>query len=107
MLVYQGYKIIGDMTKLVFYLFEHFTPMFDIAKQWPASLSQNQIHVALDWYTYKFKPFMYEFYVVMDKAQVLDIIEADASSLNGDQLKAKQLYNEYIHCFFTQCEYIS
>ena len=64
MLVHNGYKVLSDMTKLVLYLYENFKIEMTVKGMWPKTKVEEIIYL-LDWYSHKFRPFMWEFYGIM------------------------------------------
>jgi hypothetical protein len=58
---YQGCKVISDLPKLVFFLYENFKGEFLLHGYWPKKNLEEVMH-HLEWYAYKFRPFMQEFY---------------------------------------------
>ena len=73
MIVHNGYKILADMTKFVYYLYENFKIQMTMTNIWP----KNQVtHIValLDWYSTKLRPFMQEFYGIMAAASRAGLI---------------------------------
>ena len=64
MIVHNGTKILSDMPKFIFYLYENFHVNMNLYKMWPA-IRQEEVVYYLEWYSYKLRPFMWEFYGVM------------------------------------------
>ena len=64
MIVHGGYKVLSDMPKFVFYLYENFKTEMVSSGQWPKK-SQDELVYYLDWYSTKLRPFMWEFYGIM------------------------------------------
>ena len=64
MLVHGGNKLMSDMPKFIFYLYETFNPLMTLHKMWP-QVRQEEVIYYLEWYSYKLRPFMWEFYGVM------------------------------------------
>ena len=67
MLIHNGYKILSDMPKFIFYLFENFKVEMSITGQWP-QINQEGIVCVFEWYATKLRPFMWEFYGIMTAA---------------------------------------
>ena len=67
MLVHKRYKILADMTKFIYYLYEEFKGQMLLAKIWP-QVKIEEIVFALEWYSTKLRPFMWEFYGIMAAA---------------------------------------
>ena len=64
MIVHNGFKIISDMPKFIFYLFENFKGEMLASGIWPKT-NQEQIIYIFEWYASKLRPFMWEFYGIM------------------------------------------
>ena len=64
MMVHNRHKILSDMPKFIFYLYENFSVKMTSFKMWPQT-KQEEVIYYLEWYSYKFRPFMWEFYGVM------------------------------------------
>ena len=64
MIMHNGTKILSDMPKFIFYLYDKFHIEMNLHKMWPA-IRQEEIVYYLEWYSYKLRPFMWEFYGVM------------------------------------------
>jgi len=67
MLVHNGYKILADMTKMIYYLYENFKTEILVAGLWPKTKVGDIVFV-LEWYSTKLRPFMWEFYGIMTSA---------------------------------------
>mmetsp|Transcript_3163 Transcript_3163/g.5280 ORF Transcript_3163/g.5280 Transcript_3163/m.5280 type:complete len:178 (+) Transcript_3163:276-809(+) len=65
MIVHNGFKILSDMPKLVFYLFENFRGELMLSGIWPKNTSVEVIMYFFEWYSTKLRPFMWEFYGIM------------------------------------------
>jgi hypothetical protein len=64
MIIHNNYKILSDMPKFIFYLFENFKAEMLISGLWPKT-NQEQIVYIFEWYSTKLRPFMWEFYGIM------------------------------------------
>ena len=67
MLVHKGYKILADMTKFIYYLYENFKGEMLAAGIWPKSKVEEIVYL-MEWYSTKLRPFMWEFYGIMTAA---------------------------------------
>ena len=67
MITHNGFKILADMTKFVYYLQENFTVELGIHALWPKTKTDDVIYL-LEWYSHKLRPFMWEFYGIMTAA---------------------------------------
>lgn len=67
MLVHKGYKILADMTKFIYYLYENFKGEMLFAGIWPNSKVEEIVYL-MEWYSTKLRPFMWEFYGIMTAA---------------------------------------
>jgi hypothetical protein len=65
MLEHKGFRILSDMPKLIFYLYENYNTEVMISGLWPKTSSIEEIMRYLEWYSYKLRPFMWEFYGIM------------------------------------------
>jgi len=65
MLVHNGFKILSDMPKFIFYLYENFKGEMLLHGSWPKNISSEEIVYLFEWYATKLRPFMWEFYGIM------------------------------------------
>ena len=66
MLLHNGFKILSDMPKFVFYLYENFKSEMLASGTWPKNVSLDEIVYFFEWYSTKLRPFMLEFYGIID-----------------------------------------
>lgn len=66
-MTHNGFKILADMTKFIYYLYENFEANLIAAKLWPNTKNDDVVHL-LEWYSTKLRPFMWEFYGIMTAA---------------------------------------
>lgn len=64
MIVHGGFKIMSDMPKFIFYLYENFKGEMLATGVWPKA-NNDQIMYVFEWYSSKLRPFMWEFYGIM------------------------------------------
>ena len=67
MITHNGFKILADMTKFMYYLYDHFTAELTIHGLWPKTKIDEVVYL-LEWYSHKLRPFMWEFYGIMTAA---------------------------------------
>lgn len=66
-MTHNGFKIMSDMTKFIYYLYENFEAQMHMTGLWPKTIVDDIIHL-LEWYSTKLRPFMWEFYGIMTAA---------------------------------------
>lgn len=67
MIIHNGYKILSDMTKFVYYIHENFKGEMLASGVWPKGREEDIVFL-LEWYSTKLRPFMWEFYGIMMSA---------------------------------------
>lgn len=80
MIIHNGYKILSDMPKFVFYLYQEFKPEMLAHGTWPKTNQEEIVHL-FEWYATKLRPFMWEFYGIMSATNQAGL--TNNSSLNG------------------------
>ena len=60
-----GVQVLGDMPRLVFYLYQQFRGEIMMSGYWPKNANVEEIMAILEWYSCKLRPFMWEFYGIM------------------------------------------
>jgi len=82
MLDHNGYKILSDMTKFVYYLYENFKTEILLHGLWPKQKVQEIVFL-LDWYSCKLRPFMWEFYGIMTAASQAGLTPISPENLDN------------------------
>lgn len=114
MIIHNGYKILSDMPKFIFYLFENFKSDISLSGLWPQT-NQEEIVCVFEWYATKLRPFMWEFYGIMtatnqaglsnqfleDEGGNIDPRENEANKVNS---KLQKVHDEYMQRFKFFCE---
>jgi hypothetical protein len=80
MIIHNGYKILSDMPKFMFYLYQEFKPEMLAQGTWPKTNQEEIVHL-FEWYATKLRPFMWEFYGIMTATNQAGL--TNNSSLNG------------------------
>ena len=131
MIIHGGYKVLSDMPKFVFYLYENFKAEMITTGQWP-KIHQEELIVYLDWYSTKLRPFMWEFYGIMTatnqaglknvnqnngqyegsdgesymKTPVRSNVPVDLEGMQKQSSHLQKIHDEYMTRFKFMCEQI-
>ena len=111
MLVHKNYKILADMTKFIYYLYENFKAQMLVAKIWPTAKIEEIVYL-MEWYSTKLRPFMWEFYGIMTAASEAGLTKENTTRENRDQnyneniSKLQQIHEEYLTRFKFMCTQI-
>lgn len=116
-MTHNGFKILADMTKFIYYLHENFEARLHMTGLWPKTMNDNVVHL-LEWYSTKLRPFMWEFYGIMTAASQAGLTNneeertsskfyaQDLEKHNENIQKLKQIHEEYLTRFKFMCEKI-
>ena len=117
MMTHNGYKILADMTKFIYYLHENFEAQLLMTGLWPKTIVDDIINL-LEWYSTKLRPFMWEFYGIMTAASQAGLTNRldshenhkffaeDLEKHNDSISKLQQIHEEYLTRFKFMCEKI-